>query len=84
MHSAQGRRRNTFRSGTPDKIAELEKSNDELRGALIACGRELRRLPLSKRKTRVLEAMRRTLREARAVRKGQHSALTTNAASVGD
>jgi hypothetical protein len=30
------------------RIAELEQSHDELRGALIACGRELRRLPLSK------------------------------------
>jgi hypothetical protein len=47
------------------RIPELERSNHELRAALILAGREMRKHGYGKKDTPVLRLMRRTLREAR-------------------
>jgi hypothetical protein len=51
------------------RIAQLEQSHDQLRGALILAGRELRKRQLCRRDSVLLAMLRRTLREARLVRK---------------
>jgi hypothetical protein len=51
------------------RIAELERSNDELRGALIAAGRELRLVAQTKRRKVLLGLLRATLADARKIRR---------------
>jgi hypothetical protein len=51
-----------------ERIEELEKSHDQLRRALIICGRELRRWKIGSRDERLLALLRRTLAEARVAR----------------
>jgi hypothetical protein len=54
-----------------ERIVELEKSHAELRGALIAAGRHIRKFRHRHRpeNEKMLHLLRRTLREARAVAK---------------
>lgn len=47
----------------------LEASHDQLRGAVIAAGRELRKLPKTKRRVVLLKLLRETLADARKARK---------------
>ena len=50
-----------------ERIAELERSNHELRAVLILAGKEMRKHGYGRKDTPLLRLMRRTLREARAV-----------------
>jgi hypothetical protein len=52
-----------------NRITELERSNDELRGALLIAGKEIRKLNFGNLDSPVLKILRRTLREARALRR---------------
>ena len=50
------------------RITELERSHDELRGALILAGKQVRKFRHNPQNAKVLHLLRRTLREARMVR----------------
>lgn len=50
-------------------VTELEHSHEELRGALIVAGREIRKLNFGRKKNRVLLQLRTVLRAARAIAK---------------
>jgi hypothetical protein len=50
-------------------VAALLRSNAELRAALILAGKEIVKLNFGKKNTSVLNQLRETLREARAVEK---------------
>jgi hypothetical protein len=50
------------------EIADLIRSNDELRAILIMAGREIRKLNFGRRDTPLLKKMRQLLREARALK----------------
>jgi hypothetical protein len=49
-------------------MTDLERSHDELRGALILAGRHIRKLSFGRKDDPVLQVLRRVLRDARAVR----------------
>jgi hypothetical protein len=48
-------------------VTDLERSNAELRAALIVAGKRIRKLSFGKRDDPVLTLLRRVLREARRV-----------------
>ena len=55
---------------TEKRVRELEQSHDQLRGALIAAGRHIRKFRHTPANAKLLALLRETLREARQVRKG--------------
>jgi hypothetical protein len=52
-----------------DRLADLKASHDQLRGLVLVIGRELRRMPKTKRREVLLARMREVLAEARKARK---------------
>lgn len=59
--------------GYSDCVAksELLRSHDELRGALILAGREIRKLSFGRKDTPVLRKLREVLKDARMVAKAE-------------
>jgi len=51
--------------------SELLRSHDELRGALILAGKEIRKLNFGKKDSPVLRKLREVLKDARAVAKAE-------------
>lgn len=54
-----------------ERIAELEKSNAELRGAVVAAGMHIKKFRHNPENTKMVHLLRTALREARAVAKGR-------------
>ena len=54
-----------------ERIAELEKSNAELRGAVVAAGMHIREFRHNPENAKMVHLLRTALREARAVAKGR-------------
>ena len=50
-------------------MTELERSHDELRAALTIAGKHIRKLSFGRKDDRLLQLLRRVLRDARPVRK---------------
>lgn len=61
-------------------LAALERSHDELRGALIAAGRHIRKFRHNPENAQLLFLLRRVLRDARQVRKETQRARCASAA----
>lgn len=55
---------------TRSQLADLLRSHDELRAALLIAGKEIRRLQMGTKDSPVLRKLRVVLRESRAIRKG--------------
>ena len=60
---------NIFFVTTEQRIEQLEKSHDQLRGALVAAGFHIRKLRQNPANAKMLHLLRSALREARTVRK---------------
>jgi hypothetical protein len=62
-----------------ERIVELERSHDELRGALIAAARHIKKFRHTPENAKLLFLLRRTFRDERAVRRGGPKAAVTGA-----
>jgi hypothetical protein len=57
--------------GPEERIQELEKSHDQLRGALVAAGMHIRKFRRNSQNNEVIHLLRNVLQKARTVRRKQ-------------